>query len=95
MNVPVKRTKKGAAGGVHSVLLNRSSGPIELSRPDAKIGSLTQPGQPERRVALARRAVADCLSEELRRLDADEIYAAALAGMSDITRGRAPAGNRS
>jgi glucose-6-phosphate dehydrogenase assembly protein OpcA len=95
LNVPVKRTKKGAAGGVHSVRLNRPSGPIELIRPDAKVGSLTQPGQPERRVALARRPVADCLSEELRRLDADEIYAAALAGISDITRGRAPAASRS
>src|SRR5581483_10634883 len=95
LDVPVKRTKKGTGGGVHSVRLDRPGGAIELVRPDAKIGTLTQPGQPERRVALARRAIADCLSEELRRLDADEIYAAALAGISDITRGRAPAGSRS
>ncbi|MDQ2708421.1 MAG: glucose-6-phosphate dehydrogenase assembly protein OpcA [Actinomycetota bacterium] len=94
LDAPVKRTKMGALGGVHSVRLNRASGPIELIRPDAKIGSLTQTGQPERRVVLTRRAVADCLSEELRRLDADETYAAALAGIADITRGRAPAGSR-
>ncbi len=94
LDAPVKRTKMGPLGGVHSVRLNRASGPIELIRPDAKIGSLTQTGQPERRVVLTRRAVADCLSEELRRLDADETYAAALAGIADITRGRAPAGSR-
>ena len=93
LSAPVKRTKIGAAGGVHSVRLNRASGPIELIRPDARFGSLTQPGQPERRVALQRRAVRECLVEELRRLDADEVYAAALAGISAIARGRAPAGS--
>jgi glucose-6-phosphate dehydrogenase assembly protein OpcA len=74
------------------VRLVRKSGPIELIRPDGRTGSLTQPGQPERRVALARRAIGDCLSEELRRLDADETYHGALTGLADITRGRAPAG---
>ncbi|MGQ0479886.1 MAG: glucose-6-phosphate dehydrogenase assembly protein OpcA [Pseudonocardia sp.] len=93
LSVPVKRTKVGAAGGVHSVRLNQRSGPIELIRPDAVFGALNQPGQPERRVALRRRPLRDCLAEELRRLDADQIYAAALVGVSDITRGRAPAGS--
>ena len=36
-------------------------------------------GQPDRRVALKRRTTADLLAEELRRLDADEPYADALA----------------
>ncbi|MDT7656637.1 MAG: hypothetical protein QOF38_1352 [Pseudonocardiales bacterium] len=94
LSVPVKRTKVGAVGGLHSVRLNRSSGPIELIRPDAKTGTLNQPGQPERLVTLARRPVRDCLAEELRRLDADETYEKALAGLHDITRGRAPAGAR-
>jgi glucose-6-phosphate dehydrogenase assembly protein OpcA len=90
--VPVKRTKVGVGGGMHSVKLVRRSGPVELTRPDGKIGSLTQPGQPERRVALMRRPVRDCLIEELSRLDADDTYQAALAGIGAITRGRAPAG---
>jgi glucose-6-phosphate dehydrogenase assembly protein OpcA len=94
LSVPVKRTKIGAVGGLHSVRLNRASGPIVLVRPDAKTGTLTQPGQPERLVTLARRPVRDCLAEELRRLDADETYEKALAGLHDITRGRAPAGAR-
>jgi glucose-6-phosphate dehydrogenase assembly protein OpcA len=94
LSVPVKRTKVGAVGGLHSVRLNRASGPIVLVRPDAKTGTLTQPGQPERLVTLARRPVRDCLAEELRRLDADETYEKALAGLHDNTRGRAPAGAR-
>uniref|UniRef100_UPI0024562FAC OpcA/G6PD domain-containing protein n=1 Tax=Nocardia farcinica TaxID=37329 RepID=UPI0024562FAC len=34
--------------------------------------------------ALARRETRDCLAEELRRLDADEIYAEALAGIEKV-----------
>lgn len=94
--VPVKRTKVGApgSGGMHSVRLNRPSGPIELIRPDGKVGTLSQPGQPERLVALARRSLRECLTEELRRADADETYEQALTGLKLITRGRAPAGAR-
>ncbi|MBB6375400.1 glucose-6-phosphate dehydrogenase assembly protein OpcA [Pseudonocardia eucalypti] len=94
LSVPVKRTKVGAVGGMHSVRLDRPSGPISLVRPDAKVGTLTQPGQPDRLVTLARRPVRECLAEELRRLDADESYERALAGLAKITRGRAPAGAR-
>jgi glucose-6-phosphate dehydrogenase assembly protein OpcA len=94
LRVPVKRTKVGAVGGMHSVRLDRLSGPIELDRPDGKIGTLTQPGQPDRRVTLARRPVRECLVEELRRLDADESFEQALAGLTNVTRARAPAATR-
>ena len=66
--------------------LERRSGTVELHRPDGTVGELTQPGQPTRRVALQRRPVRDCLAEELRRLDADEIYAQALKSLSKIDR---------
>ena len=56
----------------------------------ARSAALRQPGQPDRLVALARREVRDCLAEELRRLDPDEIYGAALAGIAKISRGRTP-----
>ena len=42
--------------------------------PTAPIATLTQPGQPDRRIALPRRDLAECLAEELRRLDPDEVY---------------------
>ncbi|MFV0259282.1 MAG: glucose-6-phosphate dehydrogenase assembly protein OpcA [Acidimicrobiales bacterium] len=60
--------------GPTSVRLDRRSGPVELVRADASTGHLDQPGQPRRRVALPPRDLADCLAEELRRLDDDEVY---------------------
>jgi hypothetical protein len=57
-----------------SVRLDRRSGSVDLVRPDGQIATLTQPGQPVRRISLARRGTAECLADELRRLDPDEIY---------------------
>ena len=91
LRLPVRRGKSTEGQGIVTVELQRRSGNVELHRPDGRTGTLTQPGQPPRRVALQRRAIADCLAEELRRLDPDEIYESALQGLSKITRGRAPA----
>jgi glucose-6-phosphate dehydrogenase assembly protein OpcA len=90
LNVKIKRSPSTSTHGMSLVRLTRSSGPVELIRPDGKIATLSQPGQPDRMIALARRSVPDCLSEELRRLDPDEIYGAALAGVGEISRGRTP-----
>ena len=87
LRVPVKRVKSPTAAGIHSVSLERASGPVELTRPDAKVGTLTQPGQPARRIALHRRNTKDCLIEELRRLDPDEVYEAALHGLDKLSSG--------
>lgn len=78
LRVQVRRVKAAKGTGIGSVVLQRRSGPIELVRPDGKVGTLTQPGQPERQLALQRRKVNECLAEELRRLDPDEIYRDAL-----------------
>jgi glucose-6-phosphate dehydrogenase assembly protein OpcA len=91
LKVPVRRAKQPGCKGIVSVELQRPSGSVQLNRPDGRIGTLTQPGQPPRRVALQRRPIADCLSEDLRRLDPDEIYEEALGGLGKVTRGRAPA----
>ncbi|MEV6912802.1 glucose-6-phosphate dehydrogenase assembly protein OpcA [Amycolatopsis sp. NPDC051071] len=90
LKVPVKRVKSTGASGIISVTLERRSGPIELHRPDGRVGALTQPGQPTRRISLQRRDNKDCLIEELRRLDADEIYEASLNGLAKISSGTAP-----
>ncbi|MBW0118232.1 glucose-6-phosphate dehydrogenase assembly protein OpcA [Pseudonocardia abyssalis] len=90
LGVKVKRSPAASGPGLVSVVLERPSGPVELLRPDGKVGSLRQPGQPDRLVALPRRELRDCLAEELRRLDPDEIYRAALAGVARTTRGRTP-----
>lgn len=90
LRIPVRRKEHRHGTGMYSAVLERPSGNVEIVRPDGKVGTLTQPGQPDRRVALQRREVRDCLAEELRRLDADEIYEATLRGLPEITRGEEP-----
>jgi glucose-6-phosphate dehydrogenase assembly protein OpcA len=74
LDVPVRRVEHPRGPGIVSAVLERPSGNVEIHRPDGKVGTLTQPDQPDRRIALHRREVKDCLAEELRRLDPDEIY---------------------
>ena len=52
----------------------RRAAPIELVRDVPGIATLRQPGQPVHDVALPRRNLRDCLADELRRLDPDELY---------------------
>ena len=89
LKIPVTRAKATYGEGIVEVRLERRSGNVELVRPDGKVGTLTQPGQPDRRIALHRRTVSDCLIEEMRRLDEDAIYDEALRGLSKVVRGRA------
>ena len=60
--------------GIHGVRLERETGAIELVRDIPGIATLRQPGQPVHDVALPRRNLRDCLADELRRLDPDELY---------------------
>jgi glucose-6-phosphate dehydrogenase assembly protein OpcA len=78
LRCPVTRSRTAAGTGLISVVFERESGPVELVRPDGNVATLTQPGQPDRRVSLPPRSDRDCLAEELRRLDPDEIYAEVL-----------------
>jgi glucose-6-phosphate dehydrogenase assembly protein OpcA len=89
LRCPVQRRRTPAGGGMTGVRLERASGDVELVRPSGNVATLTQPGQPARRVALARRATDDCLAEELRRLDPDDVLADVLAkGLPLLTRTR-------
>jgi glucose-6-phosphate dehydrogenase assembly protein OpcA len=62
--------------GITSVVLTTKAGDITLSRTDGRLATLSSPGQPDRPVALKRRGLDELLSEELRRLDPDDVYAA-------------------
>ncbi|MFE7665772.1 glucose-6-phosphate dehydrogenase assembly protein OpcA [Streptomyces celluloflavus] len=77
LNVPVKRSLS-AGPGLTAVRMETSGGPIVLDRPDGALATLSMRGQPDRAVALKRRETAELLAEELRRLDPDDTYAAAL-----------------
>ncbi|WP_406231033.1 glucose-6-phosphate dehydrogenase assembly protein OpcA [Nocardia sp. NBC_01009] len=68
------------------VEVHRPSVSIAIARPQTgRTATLIRTGDPVQRIALARRETRDCLAEELRRLDADEIYAEALAGIEKVT----------
>lgn len=74
LDCPVRRVRTAPGTGMVGVVLKRGSGPIELTRPDGQVATLTQPGQPVRRIALPPRQDRDCLAEELRRLDPDDVF---------------------
>jgi glucose-6-phosphate dehydrogenase assembly protein OpcA len=84
LGIPVDRVTSGGPG-ITEVSFAAPGGMITLSRPDGRTATLSKPGQAERRVALHRRDTAELLSEELRRLDPDDVYAEALAGFADAT----------
>jgi glucose-6-phosphate dehydrogenase assembly protein OpcA len=81
LRCPVRRTKSPskAGPGLHSVVLHRRAGSIGIVRPQTVTAELTMADQPVRRVALPRRGLRECLAEELRRLDADDVYAEVLS----------------
>jgi glucose-6-phosphate dehydrogenase assembly protein OpcA len=70
----VSSPSRGATG-IHGVTLTRPSGPIELTRELPTIATLVQPNQPVHDIALPRRGLSECLTEELRRLDPDDLFA--------------------
>ena len=72
--------------GITAVSLRTEAGDITLTRPDGRVAQLTMPGQPPSTVALPRRSLAELLAEELRRLDPDETYEAALDGIDAAGR---------
>ena len=80
LKVPVEQ-RNSRGPGVTAVRLFTPSGPIALTRPDGAVATFSVPGQPDRPVALKRRTTSELLSEELRRLDPDDVYAKTLATM--------------
>ena len=62
------------SSGMQSVLLHREAGTIELDRSVPNIATLSQPSQPTHHISLPRRSLRDCLAEELRRLDPDDLF---------------------
>ncbi|WP_405058365.1 glucose-6-phosphate dehydrogenase assembly protein OpcA [Kribbella sp. NBC_01505] len=88
LGVPVEH-KNSRGPGITAVRMFTASGPIALTRPDGSVATFTIPGAPDRPVALKRRTPSELLSEELRRLDPDDVYAKTLACM--VEREKMPA----
>jgi glucose-6-phosphate dehydrogenase assembly protein OpcA len=67
-------TPAHGSSGIQGVRLHRKAGTIELERVSASVAILIQPDQPTHDISLPRRSLRDCLAEELRRLDPDELF---------------------
>ena len=85
----MRRVSTPRGSGITSVRLERASGPIDLVRPGDAVATLSQAGQPDRRISLPRRDLPECLADELRRLDPDNTYEDALLhGVERLTPAR-------
>lgn len=77
--------KSQGSSGISSVRLDRASGPITLERTAVNVATLSQPKQPTHDISLPRRSLRDCLAEELRRLDPDDLYGEVIReGVSEL-----------
>jgi glucose-6-phosphate dehydrogenase assembly protein OpcA len=76
LKVPAKHelTSERGSSGIHGVKLVRASGVIDLEREHGSVATLVQPNQPIHDISLPRRSLRDCLAEELRRLDPDDLF---------------------
>ncbi|SDS54617.1 glucose-6-phosphate dehydrogenase assembly protein OpcA [Paraoerskovia marina] len=71
--------------GISHVELFRESGSVVIKRPDGRNATIEQPGKPARHLALPLRRRRECLSEELRRLDPDDVFGEVLThGLSAV-----------
>lgn len=70
--------------GITEVTLSTRDGDISIARTDGRLATLTVPDQPDRPVALRRRATPELLAEELRRLDPDDVYEATVKRLIEL-----------
>lgn len=79
LDIPVTRRN-----GTEKVVLHSGRRAITMTRASATVVLLRRPDEPDSRVALTHREEWECLAEELRRLEADDIYYGALDGAQRI-----------
>lgn len=81
--------------GITGVTLEVGPDQVQVTRSDGRTAVLQRTGQADRVMPLPRRTLSDLLTEELRRLDPDELYAEALgtctgtSGLEDRSAKRA------
>lgn len=67
-------TRAKSVNVIRNIKLIRKSGDVEIDREILDKATLRQPGQPDREISLPKRNLRDCLSEDLRRLDPDDLF---------------------
>lgn len=75
LGIAVERVD-GDGIGVNEVILRTTEGDVVIERPSEGNGTANYsvPGQPPRKVSLRRRPLPDLLTEELERMDPDEVF---------------------
>ncbi|GAB3568654.1 glucose-6-phosphate dehydrogenase assembly protein OpcA [Spelaeicoccus albus] len=88
LHAPVQRDEVETPGGtrISGVTITADDAEITLDRITATEAVLTDPSQPDREISLPRRRLEDCLAEELRRLDADDVYGEVLRTCSTVKK---------
>jgi glucose-6-phosphate dehydrogenase assembly protein OpcA len=72
--------------GLLKVELFRDTETVTLSRPQTgTTATLSRTAKPEAKIPLARRETRECLAEDMRRLDPDDIYLEALKGIDKVS----------
>lgn len=74
------------AEAVTGVYLTRSDGVVSLERPYEDQALISMPGQTPQAISVPVRTIEDCLTEELRRIDPDEVYAEVINEGWDLIR---------
>ncbi len=77
LHVPITQ-RRGDQEQISQVVLSMAEGDVLIERKDTTSCEFSVPGSAPREVPLGRRTLAELLAEDLRRLDADQIYAATL-----------------
>lgn len=85
LKAPVEHIR-GEGSGISRVVVETRIGEVSVTRAGDERGILRVPGQPDRPIALRRRSVPELLAEELRRLDADDVYAATVRKLDRMSR---------
>ncbi|RBP97843.1 OpcA protein [Bifidobacterium aemilianum] len=88
LDVPVTTRYDKGAKAVTGVYLTREDGVLALERPKGDQATISQPGQTPQPISLPPRTLEDCLSEELRRIDPDEVYGEVINKGWDLIHGQ-------
>ncbi|MET0954225.1 MAG: glucose-6-phosphate dehydrogenase assembly protein OpcA [Aeromicrobium sp.] len=74
-------TKRSETDQIASVVLNTANGDVRIWRVSPTSSQFSVPGSSPREVPLGARTLAELLAEDLRRLDADDVYEATIRHM--------------
>lgn len=85
LGVPVKYEVVEDAEAVTGVYFTREDGVVSLERPHEDHAVISFPGQTPQPISVPIRTLEDCLSEELRRIDLDQVYADVINTGWDLT----------